>query len=255
MPRAARLAHACTMDVTFLGAVLAGVLSFFSPCVLPLVIPYLGFLGGLTLEAGETGVQAGGDRARLMRATLVFVLGFATVFTALGATASAMAGLLAEYRDAFAIVGGIVLILFGLHMAEVLQIRILNYEMRFQVQKRPVTLGECYVIGLAFGFGWTPCVGAVLAGILMLAAAEGSALHGALLLLAYAGGIGIPFLVAAALATRFLGFVRRMHGHMHRVRLALAGLLILSGILLLTGGFGEIAQWLIDRWPGLGRLG
>jgi cytochrome c-type biogenesis protein len=190
-----------------------------------------------------------------MRATFVFVLGFATVFMVLGATASAMAGLLAEYRDVLAVIGGVVLILFGLHMADVLQIRILNYELRFQVQKRPVTLVECYAIGLAFGFGWTPCVGAVLAGILMLAAAEGSALHGALLLLAYAGGIGIPFLIAAALATRFLGFVRRMHGHMHRVRLALAGLLILSGILLLTGGFAEIAQWLIGLWPVLGRLG
>ena len=243
------------MEVGYLGALLAGLLSFFSPCVLPLVIPYLGFLGGLTLEAGEDGMRASGKPRRIMLATLAFVFGFATVFTGLGATASALAGLLVEYRDVLALMGGGVLIVFGLHMAGVFEIRFLNYELRFQVQQRPVTLVECYVIGLAFGFGWTPCVGAVLAGILMLAASEGSASHGALLLLAYAAGIGVPFLIAAALATRFLGFVRRMRDHMHRVRLALAVLLVLSGITLVSGGFAEIALWLSGRWPGLGRLG
>lgn len=243
------------MEVGYLGALLAGILSFFSPCVLPLVIPYLGFLGGLTLEAGEDSPRAGGEPRRIMRATLAFVLGFATVFTALGATASALAGLLVEYRDWLAFLGGGVLIVFGLHVAGLFEIRVLNYELRFQVQQRPVTLGECYVIGLAFGFGWTPCVGAVLAGILMLAASEGSVLRGALLLLTYAAGIGVPFLLAAALATRFLGVVRRMRAHMHRVRLATAVLLVVSGIVLVTDGFAMLAVWLSALWPGFRRYG
>lgn len=243
-------------QVGYAGAVLAGVLSFLSPCVLPLVIPYLGFLGGVTLQAAPGGpVAKVPDRSRVLLTALFFVLGFATVFTLLGATASALSQLLAEHLDKLALVAGGVLVLFGLHVAGVLRIGVLDYEKRFHRAEKPISLLGAYVVGLAFAFGWTPCVGPVLAGILAIAAASDSVTEGALLLFAYALGIGIPFLLAAVLATPFLRFVGRFRRHYRTVELLAGGLLIVTGLLVLTGSFQEIGGWMLDRWPGLARLG
>ena len=244
------------MEVGLAGAVLAGTLSFLSPCVLPLVIPYLGFLGGVTLRAAPGGAVAEvPHRGRVLGAALFFVLGFATVFTVLGATASALSRLLAAHMDTLALLAGAVLILFGLHFAGVLRIGLLNYERRFHPKARPVSPLGAYAVGLAFAFGWTPCVGPVLAGILTLAAGRDSVAEGALLLFAYAMGIGVPFLLAAAFATPFLRFLGRFRRHFRAVEVAVGALLVLTGVLVMTGGFQEIGAWMLDRWPGLGRFG
>ncbi|WP_372617337.1 cytochrome c biogenesis CcdA family protein [Falsiroseomonas sp.] len=244
------------MEVGLGAALLGGTLSFLSPCVLPLIVPYLGFLGGVTLRAAPGGpVVVIADRGRVMLAALFFVLGFATVFTLLGATASALSQLFADHMDTLAKVAGVVLILFGLHFAGVLRIGVLNYEKRMHVERRPVTLGGAYAVGLAFAFGWTPCVGPVLAGVLTIAAAQDSVVEGALLLFAYALGIGIPFLLAAAFVTPFLRFVGRFRRHFRAVEIAVGGLLVLTGVMVLTGTFQEIGGWMLERWPDLGRFG
>jgi len=238
------------LEVGFAAALLAGVLSFLSPCVLPLIIPYLGFLGGVTIRAaGGVAVAEAPDRARVVLAAGFFVLGFATVFTLLGATASWVSQLLAEHMDALAVIAGLALIAFGLHFAGVLRIGLLNREKRVQVNQRPVTPLGAYAVGLAFAFGWTPCVGPVLAGVLTVAAAGDSIWRGAALLFAYALGIGIPFLLAAAFVTPFLRFVGRFRRHYRVVEVAVGGLLVL------TGTFQEIGGWMLDRWPEFGRFG
>lgn len=244
------------MEVGYGAALLAGALSFLSPCVLPLVIPYLGFLGGVTLRAAPGGAVAEvPNRGRVMVAAGFFVLGFATVFTLLGATASWLSQLLAEYMDALAVLAGIVLIAFGLHFAGVLRIDVLNYEKRFHPRERPVSPLGAYVVGLAFAFGWTPCIGPVLAGVLTLAAGRDSILEGAMLLFIYALGIGVPFLLAAASVAPFLRFIGRFRGYFRAVEIIVGGLLILTGVMVMTGTFQEIGGWMLDRWPDLGRFG
>lgn len=244
------------MQVGYAAALLGGTLSFLSPCVLPLIIPYLGFLGGVTLRAAPGGpVAEVGDRRRVMLAAFFFVLGFATIFTALGATASLVSQLLSDHLDTVAMIAGVVLIAFGLHFAGVLRLSFLNYEKRFQPREKPVSLLGSYVVGLAFAFGWTPCVGPVLAGILTIAAAADSAWEGAALLFAYALGIGVPFLLAAAFVTPFLRFVQRFRKHFRAVEVMVGGLLVVTGVMVLTGTFQEIGAFLLDRWPELGRFG
>jgi cytochrome c-type biogenesis protein len=244
------------VEVGLGAALLGGALSFLSPCVLPLIVPYLGFLGGVTLRAAPGGpVAVVADRGRVMLAATFFVLGFATVFTLLGATASALSQVFADHLDTLAKVAGVVLILFGLHFAGILRIGFLNYEKRMQVQSRPVSPAGAYVVGLAFAFGWTPCVGPVLAGVLTIAAAQDSVVEGALLLFAYALGIGIPFLLAAAFVTPFLRFAGRFRRYFRAVEIAVGALLVLTGVLVLTGSFQAIGGWMLDRWPELGRFG
>lgn len=244
------------MEVGYAAALAGGALSFLSPCVLPLIIPYLGFLGGVTLRAAPGGpVAEAPDRLRVLSAALFFVLGFATVFTALGATASAVSQLLQDHLETAALVAGAVLIAFGLHFAGVLRLSFLNYEKRFTTTERPVSPFGAYIVGLAFAFGWTPCVGPILAGILTIAASRGSAIEGASLLFVYAIGIGVPFLLAAAFVTPFLRFVQRFRKHFRAVEIAVGVLLIGTGLMVMTGTFQEIGAWMLDRWPDLGRFG
>jgi cytochrome c-type biogenesis protein len=244
------------MEVGYAAALAGGALSFLSPCVLPLIIPYLGFLGGVTLRAAPGGpVTEAPDRLRVILAALFFVLGFATVFTALGATASAVSQLLQDHLETAALVAGAVLIAFGLHFAGVLRLSFLNYEKRFTPTERPVSPLGAYVVGLAFAFGWTPCVGPILAGILTIAASRGSAIEGASLLFVYAMGIGVPFLLAAAFVMPFLRFVQRFRKHFRKVEIAVGVLLVGTGVMVMTGTFQEIGAWMLERWPELGRFG
>ncbi|MFN6953278.1 MAG: cytochrome c biogenesis CcdA family protein [Acetobacteraceae bacterium] len=244
------------MEVGYAAALAGGALSFLSPCVLPLIIPYLGFLGGVTLRAAPGGpVAETPDRLRVLTAALFFVLGFATVFTALGATASAVSQLLQDHLETAAVVAGAVLIAFGLHFAGVLRLSFLNYEKRFTTNERPVSPFGAYIVGLAFAFGWTPCVGPILAGILTIAASRGSAIEGASLLFVYAMGIGVPFLLAAAFVTPFLRFVQRFRKHFRKVEIAVGVLLVGTGVMVMTGTFQEIGAWMLERWPDLGRFG
>ena len=243
-------------EIGYAGAALAGLLSFLSPCVLPLVPPYLCFLAGVSVEqlGGEQEVDAASKR-RVFLVALAFVLGFATVFVMLGATASVIGRAVAEHLDTLARVAGVLIVVLGLHFLGLLRIPALYRDLRFNSVAKPAGLFGAYVIGLAFAFGWTPCVGPVLATILFVAAGEDSALQGAMLLLVYALGIGVPFLAAALLAGPFMRVMKRFRRHMHRVEQAMGALLVVTGVLFITGSVADIGYWLLETFPALGRVG
>lgn len=243
-----------SMDVSLLGAVLAGLVSFLSPCVLPLVPPYLAYVSGMAVGTGEGELDAAARR-RIFLAAFAFVLGFMTVFVAMGATASAIGGALNAYFDYLAPVAGVLILGLGLHFLGVFKIFALYRDFRFQVERKPAGLLGAYVIGLAFAFGWTPCVGPVLAAILLVAGTEETAQRGALLLGAYAAGIGVPFLGAALAIQPFMAFFvrfRRYQGHVEKV---MGAILVITGILFLTGGMSDISYWLLETFPSLGKVG
>ncbi len=243
-------------DIGLAGALGAGLLSFVSPCVLPLVPPYLCFIGGVSLEQLTEGAKPDAAAGRrVFAAACAFVLGFMTVFVALGATASMVGQLVADHLDSLGYVAGVIVIVLGLHFLGVFRIGFLDREARIHVGRPPAGLIGAYVVGLAFAFGWTPCVGPVLAAILFVAAGDDSVLRGALLLATYALGIGIPFLLAALAARPFLAFMARFRRHTRRVEHVLGAALIGTGILFLTGSMVEIANWLLITFPGLGTFG
>lgn len=245
------------LEVGFLAAFGAGVLSFSSPCVLPLVPPYLCFLGGLSMEQLQGGVaaeEAAALRRRTVLASLMFVLGFGTVFVSLGATASAVGRLLAEWSLVLAQVAGVIIIVLGLHFLGIFKIAFLNRDIRFQPEK-PAGLLGAYLIGLAFAFGWTPCVGPVLAGVLFVAGTEETMLRGALLLATYAAGLGLPFVLSALLLDRAVAGLRRMRRWIPTVERATGVLLVGTGLLFVTGRLNELSFWLLETFPILGRIG
>ncbi|WP_085120537.1 cytochrome c biogenesis CcdA family protein [Tistlia consotensis] len=249
------------MDVTYAGAALAGLLSFLSPCVLPLVPPYLAFLGGVSAHEIEGRAGAGGEAVRpkpfgrTFWMALAFVLGFATVFVALGAGASAISGLVTRYIDVLVPIAGVVVLVLGLHFLGLFRILLLFREARFHVQSRPVGLAGAYVIGLAFAFGWTPCVGPVLASILLVAGSGDSVFYGASLLATYAAGIGIPFLLAALAIGSFTRFLAHFRRYLGWVEKALGAILVATGVLFITGGIADVSYWLLETFPVLGRIG
>jgi len=243
-------------DITLPGVFLAGILSFISPCVLPLVPPYLCYLAGISMAEMQASGAGGANlsRRRLLGSALAFVLGFATVFVLLGATASVFGRLLAQYLPTLAIVAGIVIILFGLHFLGVFRIGLFYREARLQVERAPGPAGA-YVMGLAFAFGWTPCIGPVLAAVLALASREDSVAQGAALLGLYSAGLGVPFLLAAGFAGAFLNVASRLKRQMALIEKAMGALLVVTGLLFLTGQFSSMAFWLLETFPGLAKLG
>lgn len=243
------------LDVSVGAALLAGLLSFVSPCVLPIVPPYLAWLAGVSFDELRDEAPGAEQRRRVIIAAFAFVLGFATVFIALGATASVIGKTIAQYFDTLSIVAGILIIIMGLHFLGVFRIGMLYREARVQVDRKPAGPLGAYVIGLAFAFGWTPCVGPVLAAILFIAGSEGTAMRGAALLGAYSLGIGIPFLLAAIFASRFLGWAARFKKHMRKVEMAMGGLLVLTGILFITGQMSAISYWLLETFPAFQTIG
>jgi len=240
-------------DVTFPAAAAAGLLSFLSPCVLPLAPPYLAFIAGVTLEdlSSETRAQA---RRDIFLAAALFVFGFGTVFTLLGATASFFGQALHANLQILSYGAGAVIIVMGLHFLGVFKISLLYREKRAQVEK-PIGLLGAYVMGLAFAFGWTPCIGPILAAILAVAGAQETVGRGAQLLAAYSMGLGIPFLLAALAMEPFLGFIARFKRHFLTLERVVGGLLVLTGLLFLTGGVQEVSFWLMQTFPGLANLG
>ncbi len=241
-------------DVTILAALVAGIVSFLSPCVLPLVPPYLVFRAGTSIERLAGGeVKAGAKRATVA-AALLFVAGFSTVFVALGASASVIGTLLRAYSGSLAIIAGIAIIVMGLHFLGVFRIAFLMREKRAEVEK-PVGLWGAYVIGLAFAFGWTPCIGPILAAILAVAASEHTVARGAGLLAIYSLGLGIPFVIAAFAIEPFAAFLSRFKRHLHRVEQAMGALLVLTGIAFLTGSITDMSVWLLETFPVLGQIG
>lgn len=240
-------------DVTYGGAVLAGLLSFFSPCVLPLVPPYLCFLAGYSLDqiTGEDGANAAVGR-KVFASAFAFVLGFSAVFIGLGASASLMGQFIADHLQWLSIAAGAVIVVMGLHFLGWLKLSFLYREARLNVEKKPAGMLGAFVIGLAFAFGWTPCVGPVLATILFVAGAEESAAQGAYLLGAYSLGMGVPFLAAAAFAGPFVKFMRRFSRHLGKIEKAMGALLVVTGILFMTGSINAIGFWLQELVPTLG---
>ncbi|MBM3636881.1 MAG: cytochrome c biogenesis protein CcdA [Alphaproteobacteria bacterium] len=240
-------------DVTYPVAAFAGLVSFLSPCVLPLVPPYLSFMAGTAIEDF---IEGGERRVRrdVPLVALLFVLGFSTVFVLLGATASAFGQVLRSYIDVLSIAAGVAIIAMGLHFLGVFRIAMLFREKRVQVEKPSGPLGA-YVMGLAFAFGWTPCIGPVLAAILAVAGSEESVGRGALLLSVYSLGLGIPFILAAFAMEHVVKFVRRFRAHFGKVEKAMGVLLVLTGISFLTGSMTSFSFWLIETFPALGKLG
>ncbi|ODT31628.1 MAG: cytochrome C biogenesis protein [Kaistia sp. SCN 65-12] len=246
------------LDIGYVSAVGAGALSFLSPCVLPLVPPYLCYMAGVSVDdfRGGDGVAAkAGARGALIAASLAFVLGFSTVFVALGAGASSIGHLLRVWQEPLAIVAGILIILMGLNFLGVIKIPLLSREARFQGEGKPASMVAAYVMGLAFAFGWTPCIGPVLGPILTLAGGRDTVGEGALLLAAYSLGLGIPFLVAALFSGAFMRFLGKFRVHLGRVEKVIGVLLVVAGILFLTGGVQSASYWLLENFPVLGRLG
>lgn len=241
-------------DVTFLAALIAGLISFLSPCVLPLVPPYLVFLAGTSLERFADKEPEPRVKRETVLAAVLFVLGFTTVFVALGASASVIGSLIRAYSGPLATVAGIVIIVMGLHFLGITPIKLLHHQKRLQVEK-PVGLWGAYVIGLAFAFGWTPCIGPILATILAVAASEQTVARGASLLAVYSLGLGIPFMVAAFAIEPFAAFLARFKKHLLRVEQAMGALLVLTGIAFLTGSITDVSAWLLETFPGLGKLG
>jgi cytochrome c-type biogenesis protein len=238
-----------------LGVALAGLVSFLSPCVLPLVPPYLGYLGGTTIEemTGSNKLDAGLWR-RVVLASVCFVLGFTTVFVILGAGASVFGQWLQTYKAQLAVVAGIIIILFGVHFLGLLRIPLLYRDARLRANVERASLAGAYVMGLAFAFGWTPCIGPVLATVLTLAASEASLGAGVRLLLVYSLGLGIPFVLAAVAIGPFLGFVQGFRHHLRRVEMAMGAVLVVTGVLMLTGSLNVMGVWLLENVPILGRI-
>jgi cytochrome c-type biogenesis protein len=241
-------------DVTYLAALLAGLLSFLSPCVLPLVPPYLVYLAGSSLERWEAKETVRQARRDTTLAALLFVAGFSTVFIALGASASWIGALLHFYSNELAIAAGIAIIVMGLHFLGLTPIEWLSRQARIEVQK-PVGLWGAFVMGLAFAFGWTPCIGPILAAILAVAASKATVEKGAALLGVYSLGLGIPFVIAAFAVEPFAAFLSRFRAHLAKMERVMGTLLVLTGIAFLSGFFTRMNAWLIETFPLLQSIG
>lgn len=241
-------------DVSIPAALAAGVISFLSPCVLPLVPPYLIYLTGATIEHVANAEEQRASKRAVMLSALVFVLGFSTVFVALGASASLIGGLIRAWSAQLSIVAGIAIILMGLHFLGLTRIGFLMREGRLPIPK-PVGLWGAYVMGLAFAFGWTPCIGPILAAILSVAASEATVTKGAGLLAVYSAGLGIPFLIAAFMVERFSSVLARMKKHLATVERVMGALMILVGIGFLTGAVTSASIWLLETFPALQNFG
>jgi cytochrome c-type biogenesis protein len=240
----------------YLGVGLAGLVSFLSPCVLPLVPPYLGYLGGMTLEqmSGEGGIDNAAWR-RVVLAAVCFVLGFTTVFVGLGAGASAFGQLIQVWKGELAIAAGLVIVLFGLHFLGLVRIPLLYQEARYHADMQGASLLGSYLIGLAFAFGWTPCVGPILATVLTVAANEASLGTGVRLLAVYSLGLGIPFILAAVAIRPFMGFMQRFRRHMGKVEQVMGAVLVVTGLLFAGEALGWLKGGLVRVVPALGAVG
>ncbi|HYY83410.1 MAG TPA: cytochrome c biogenesis protein CcdA [Beijerinckiaceae bacterium] len=241
------------LEVSIPAAVLGGLISFLSPCVLPLVPPYLSYLAGTTLDE----LQAGDDwavRRRALLTALLFVAGFSTVFVLLGATASVLGQALRQHLELLSTVAGVVIIVMGLHLLGLFRIGLLYREARVEVG-RSASVWGAYLMGLAFAFGWTPCIGPILAAILALAGSETSVARGALLLGAYSAGLGIPFVLAALAMKPFVAFLKRVRSRFGMIEKAMGAFLVLTGIAFLFGWITSASFWLLEAFPVLGRFG
>lgn len=232
-------------DISFTFAIVAGFLSFFSPCVLPLVPSYIVYLAGITAEELAQKVSRSRARELTIVNSLLFILGFSLVFILLGAAASLAGQVLYQFRPVIRIAGGLIIIFFGLHVAGLLQLPGLNIERRLHLKARPTDYLGSVLVGATFAAAWTPCAGPILGSILVLAGLTATLKTGVLLLAAYSLGLAVPFFVTALLLNSALFHFKRLEKYLNPIRLASGILLVLAGILVLTGNFEKISSLLI----------
>lgn len=238
------------LDITFAGAFLAGLLSFFTPCILPMVPFYMCYMAGISMSElrDDEGINPGAQR-RLVISAMFFAAGVTTVFVLLGMGATAVGQAFASYLGTLKYVAAAILAIFGLHFLGVIRIGLLYREARVESRAEPTTVIGAYLMGLAFGFGWTPCVGPALASILMIASGMGDISRGGLLLLVYGIGMTAPFVVAALFSGPFLRWTARHRAALQYVEKVMGAMLILFAILIVTDSVNVISQWMIDTFP------
>ncbi|MBI5261781.1 MAG: sulfite exporter TauE/SafE family protein [Bradyrhizobium sp.] len=242
-----------SLDVTLGAALLAGLLSFLSPCILPLVPPFLCYMAGISVT--DLSAEESGPRWRVMMSALCFVAGFSLVFVALGSSASVLGRFISAHLSVLGMLAGALILVMGLHFLGVLRIPLLYRSATLEMRSRPASFAGSFVMGLAFAFGWTPCAGPILAAVLMMAGSEDTAGQGALLLLAYSAGTGIPFLIAAAFTGHFMAALGRARRHLGTVEKAMGVFLVATGVVFLTGAMPLLSEWLLERFPALTRIG
>ncbi len=240
-----------SVSVGYFSALLAGGLSFVSPCVLPLIPGYISFISGVSLDELTDKEKAGKHLGRIAVNTVFFVIGFSLVFIAMGASASFIGGWLFENRELMSKIGGVLIFLFGLHVAGVFKIRALNYEKRFHTSEKKFGILGSVIIGMAFAFGWTPCIGPILGSILTLAAGQNTVGQGVLLLSFYSAGLGIPFILTALLFNWLIGIFGFIKRHFRAVEIISGSLLMAIGVLIFFNLFQVIANYLLQAFPGL----
>jgi cytochrome c-type biogenesis protein len=234
--------HDVMDNVTLIPAFAAGVASFISPCVLPLVPGYISFISGVSLEQLRQD-QTESVRRSVILTSLVFIAGFSTIFILLGASATYAGRFLLQNKILFNRIAGIVIILFGLHVAGLFQIKFLNYEKRFNMNRKPVGVLSAFFVGLAFAAGWTPCIGPILATILIVASNQESSVQGILLLTSYSLGLAIPFFLTAIALNSFLGFFSWLKRHYRAIEYASGALLVVVGLMVMTNQFTRLAGY------------
>lgn len=244
------------LDISYGGAALAGILSFLSPCILPIVPFYLCYMAGISMTElrGADRIPAGAVR-RLVLSAVAFALGVTSIFVLLGMGATALGQGFREWKDELSYVAAALLLMFGLHFLGVLRIPFLYREARIETKAEPSTVLGAYLMGLAFGFGWTPCVGPALAAILMVASGMGDIARGALLLLVYGLAMTLPFVLAAAFARPFLAWMQRNRKYLGHVEKAMGAMLVVFAVLIATNSVGYIAQALIEAVPWFTSVG
>jgi len=241
--------------VTYPAALLAGFISFVSPCVLPLIPGYLSFISGVSMEEMQSRENRGEVTRKVAINSLFFVMGFSVVFILLGWAASSVGRFLLSYLHIFNKIAGVVLVILGLHVMGILRIRFLNYEKRFQARTKPIGVWGAFLIGLAFAFGWTPCIGPILGSVLTMAANSESQWQGVGLLTVYSAGLGIPFFLTAMAFNRFIGFFGWMRKHFRAVEIVSGVFLVTVGVLIFTNYLTIIAAKVLEWFPALGTLG
>jgi cytochrome c-type biogenesis protein len=242
-------------SVSLLTALGAGFLSFVSPCVLPLIPAYISFVSGISVADLQNEAEKTGRLWQVFFNTFIFVLGFSTVFVMLGAGATFISRVLFTNRIWFDRTAGVLIVVLGLHMTGIFRLGFLEYEKRIHPRRNPLGLLGVYLIGAAFAFGWTPCIGPILGAILALAAREQSVGSGVMLLGAYSLGLGIPFLITGVALNGFMSFYRSLRRHLRLIEIVGGIFLILVGILIFFNMFAILSGYLIKLFPGLIKLG
>jgi cytochrome c-type biogenesis protein len=237
------------MSLYFL-SFLAGIISFLSPCVLPLIPGYISFINGTTLEGLE-------DKKKnfIFRETLLFSVGFSIVFISLGATATMFGSLMLEYSRIFTFLVGIIIIFFSLNMIGLLQFRLLNQELKYHFHNQITKPYMSLLVGIGFGFGWSPCIGPILGSVLALASLETTLMKGIILLSIYSIGLAIPFILSGLFITKFLVFSKKTRIHIVKIQKISGYILLVTGVLIVTGKLQTLGFYLLDWFPFLAKLG